>query len=428
MPALTAAATLSLQLEQVSKDIPEILEADNSLDKLIQDNGRAEMVSTRAYRIPVQTSLPGSYARVNLDSNTVPFPAGGASTYTNGTVQPETNCVPIEWTKLSQLVDKGPVAITNAVDKELGNAMRTLRKKRDIMLCVGDSTGTVATVLSVAGSVVTLDPASFGAHCLDLNQYIMVFNGSALRPSGNAYGSSAQITAIANKLGGTQTITLDTVPAGTVAGDLIKIDGVTNGAPVSLNGILTFLNNAGTGTTLGTDRSINQWVVANGYSAGNASPTLPLLRLPIDQIKQSLGEDAVTVGSLVIHTTMGQVANYEQLGEQLLTIPLSGGTADSLDLLFRGKKSVDGHPLITNVHAHAARMDYMFIKAWGKVQYGKPPFWYDMDGMKVFPVYGTNGSPTAAARSFLIDTTNYYVDNFWGQSSLYQLKPPTGYV
>lgn len=424
---ITAASTLAVQLEQVQEDIPFLVEADNTLDKLIQDNGRAEMVSQRAYRIPFETALPGSYAMVNLDSATVPFPAGGGSEYQNGSLSPVVAMVPIEWTKLAQLVDKGPTAVANVVDLQLAKAMKRLKQARDMMLSSGDGTGTLATVVSVAGSVVTLDNTSFGARLLVKNQFIQVFNGNALRPSGNTYGNSAQVLQVNNKLGGAQTITLDTVPAGTVAGDTIKVDGVANGAPVSINGILSYMSNAQTGITLGQDRSIANWVVSNGVTANGAQITQPLLRLPINQIKQSLGEDAVKPGSLVIHTHNAQVAAYEELGEQLVTIPLSGGQADGLDLLFRGKKSIDGHAIVPNIHAHVQRWDYMLIKSWGKVQYGKPPFWFDQDGVKVFPVMGANGSPTAAARSFLVDTTNYYVDNFPAQAFVAAAKTPAGY-
>lgn len=425
--ALTAQQSLSITLEQVARHIPFLVEEDNTLDKLIQDNGRAEMVSNRAYRIPFETALPGSFAAVNLDSASAAFPAGGSSEWQYGSLSPVAACVPIEWTKLAELVDKEPVAVVNAVDHQLAKAIKRLKQARDMNLCAGDGTGKLATVTAVNGSTLTLDNTTYGARLLVKNQFIQVFNGSALRPSGNSYGDSAKITGITKQLGGSQTITLDTVPAGTSAGDVIRVDGVANGGPVFIDGIESYMSNSGTGTTLGQDRSVATWLKANGVTAGGAQVTLPLLRLPINQIKQSLGEQAVKPGSLAIHTHDAQIAAYEELGEQLQTIPLSGGEAGNLDLLFRGKKSVDGHGIVPNIHASVQRWDYLLIKAWGKVQHGKPPFWFTQDGIKVFPVYGSNGSPTAAARSFLVDTTNYYVDNFPAQASIYDAKVPAGY-
>jgi hypothetical protein len=426
--ALTAAQTLSITLEQVQEDIPLLVESDNTLDRLIQDNGRAQMDSNRAYRIPFETALPGSVAAINLDSSTVALPAGGASEWQNGSLTPVSYAVPIEWTKLAELVTKGPLAITNAVDHQLAQAIRRLKQFRDMMLCSGDGTGVVATITAVAGNVLTLDDTSYGSRLLTKNQFVQIFNGLNLLPSGNGYGNSVQITSIANKLGAAQMITVDTVPAGTAAGNTVVVDGVSSGAPVFLHGIESYLTNATEGYTLGQNRANAPWLLANGVDAGGAQMTLPMLRLPINQIKQSLGEDAVKPGSLVIHTHEAQVAAYEELGEQLTMIPLAGGEAGNLDLLFRGKKTVDGHPIVPNIHAHIGRWDYMVIKAWGKVQYGKPPFWFTQDGIKVFPIYGSNGSPTAGARSFLIDTTDYYCDNFPAQGSIYDCKAPVGYT
>jgi hypothetical protein len=426
--ALTGQALLAVTLEQVQEDIQKAYESDNSLDRLIQDNGRAEMVSNRAYRIPFETALPAAYGKINLDSSSTPFPAGGASQWQYGSLSPIAACAPIEWTKLSELVGKEPVAVVDAVQVQAARVLDRLKQARDMQLCAGDGTGYLGTVTAVAGNTLTLDNTSFGARNILVNQVVQVFNGNVLRPSGNSYGNSVTVTAVNNRLGSTQTITLDTVPAGTQAGDVILVDGVENGGPIFINGILSYLSNSQTGYTLGQNRAVSPWLIANGTSAAGAQVTLPLLRLPINQIKQALGENAVRPGSLVIHTHPAQVAAYEELGEQLQMIPLNGGQAGNLDLLFRGKKSIDGHPIVENIHAHIQRWDYMLIRAWGKVRYGKPPFWFTQPGMgNVFPIYGSNGSPTAGARSFLVDTTNYYVDNFLGQASIYQTKQPAGY-
>jgi hypothetical protein len=425
--ALTAVGAIAVALEQVQDTIPRLFETSNTLDKLIQDNGRAELVSNISFRIPFETALPGSYAAINLDSSTVSLPAGGNSEYLKGTITPIASCVPIEWTKLAEIVDKPPTAVTNIITKQMGSAMERLKQARDMSLCSGDGTGKLATVISITGNVVTLDSSSFGARLLVKNQYVQVFNGTTLRPSGNAYGNSVQVLQRYAQLGQAQTITLDTVPTGMIAGDFIMVDGVANGGPVFTHGILSYLSNSATGTTLNTNRATNNWLLSNGYDATNGQVTLPLLRLMLDQIVNALGEDAVTPGSLVVHTSQSQVAQYEQLGEQFGMIPFEGGKAGDLDPLFRGKKSVDGHPIIKNIHAHNSRWDALKIKNIGKVKFGNPPFWFNQDGTTVFPIIGSNGSPTTGARSFLIDTFDYYVDNFLAMSSLYNTAPATGY-
>jgi hypothetical protein len=428
MAGLTAAATIAVQIQQVADQIPVLFEMSSDLDKLIQDNGRAELVSTLSYRIPFESALPGSFAYVNLDSSSVGLPAGGSSEFVQGTITPIASCVPIEWTKLAEIVDKGPTAVKNIVTNQMDKAMSRLKQARDMSLCSGDGTGKLATVTAVAGTTITLDATTYGARLLVKNQYVLVFNGTALRPSGNAYGSSVQILTINKQLGTSQTIVVDTAPAGLAAGDFIMADGVANGGPVATHGILSYLSSAQTGTTLNTNRATNNWLWSNGYDATGGQVTLPMLRLMLDQIINALGDDQAKVGDLVIHTSQGQIAQYEQLGEQFGMIPFEGGKAGDLDPMFRGKKSVDGHPTMKNIHAHNSRWDALRIKNWGKVKFGNPPFWFNQDGQTVFPIMATNGSPTTGARSFLIDTFDYYVDNFQAQSSLYNTAPATGYV
>lgn len=417
MSALSAQGTISVQLEQVQDSIPFLVERADTLDKMIQDNGRARKVSTKSYRIAFQTALPGSVAKINLDSATVALPAGGSSEWNQGTITPLALCVPIEWTKLAELAAQGEVAITNTVSKQLGDATDALRRFRDVFLQT-DGTGTLATVSAVNGNVITLNGTPFGGRLLAKNQIVGVFNGNAKR-------DSCTIIKLNKALGGTQSITVDQVPAGTAANDLIRVDGVEDGGPIFINGIPVFHSTATVGTVLGTDRSINNYVIANGVSAGNAQVVQPLLRVPFNQIRQELGDEGLK--ALIIHTHPAQVAAFEEMGWNLSMIPLEGGKAGDFDPLFRGKKSIDGRPIVENIHADQTRWDYMNLQAWGKVKWGNPPFWFTQEGRRVFEIYAANGSPTAGARSFLVDAYQNFVDNMKSISSITSCKVPVNY-
>ena len=426
--ALSAQSAIALAIQQVADTVPLLVEKSNKLDQLIQDNGRAEQVSNISFRIPFQTAIPGAYGMINLDSSTVGLPAGGSSQYQQGTITPIATCVPIEWTKLAELVDKPPTAVMSAVSKEMGLAMDRLKQARDMNLCSGDGTGKLATITAINGNTLTLDSTSYGGRLCVLGQVVQVFNGTALRPSGNAYGNGVLIQSVYTQLGQAHTVTVDTVPAGCAVGDFLMVDGVANGGPVFIHGIQSYLSNSQTGLTLNTNRATNNFLLANGYDATGGQVTLPLLRLMLDQITNALGEDAVEQGKLVVHTSDGQIAQYEQIGETFGLIPYEAGKAGDLDPMFRGKKSVDGHPVMRNIHANNSRWDALTPKHWGKVKWGQGTFWFNQDGMTVFPVMALNGSPTTSARSFLIDTNDYYVDNFRAQSSLYNTAPAQGYV
>lgn len=425
MSGLSAQGTISVQLEQVQDSIPFLVEKDDALDRLIQDNGRARKVSTKSYRIAFETAMPGSVAKINLDSAQVALPAGGSSEWQQGTITPLAFCVPIEWTKLAELAAQGEVAITNVVSIQLGRATDALKRFRDVFLQT-DGTGKLATVQAVdlVNQILTLATPSttgvqsgFGARLLAKNQFVQIFNGNALV-------GRCQILKLNNSLGQTQSIQVDQIPAGTVQGYFVRVDGVEDGGPIFINGIPVFHSTSTVGTVLGTDRS-NSYVVANGVDIGGAQITAPVLRVPFNQIKQALGESGMM--DLALHTHTAQTAAYEELGWQLQMIPLEGGKAQGMDILFRGKKEVDGRPIIENIHADQTRWDYMSLKAWGKVKWGNPPFWFTQEGRRVFEIYAANGSPTAGARSFLVDAYQTYVDNMKAISSITTAKVPVNY-
>src|SRR5437899_12169296 len=82
-----------------------------------------------------------------------------------------------------------------------------------------------------------------------------------LSPRRTLPGTSAALPALvtsvtaADPISAAQTITVDNVPAGTVAGDVIVHDGLAGAQPVSLFGIKYHQNNATTGTWLHPNRA-----------------------------------------------------------------------------------------------------------------------------------------------------------------------------
>jgi hypothetical protein len=421
MAGLSAAGAINTQLEQVQDSIPFLVEKENTLDKYIQDNGRATRVSLKQFRVIMETALPGSVSKVDLDSASVGFPAGGSSEWMQGTVSPMAFCVPIEWTKLAELAAAGDVAVVNTVAKQLGRATDRLKQARDQFLQT-DGTGKLAVVTAIdaVNRLITLNNVPFGARLINKNQVVGVFNGNAKR-------GGCTVTAVNKQLGGTQSIKVDQWVAGTGVGDFIRVDGVEDGGPIFLNGIPVFHQTAKVGTTMNIDRSldVNNFIIANGVDAGGGQVTQPLLKVPFNQIKQELGEEGMK--QLLIHTHPAQVSAYEEMGWILQTYPLNNGKASDLDLFFTGKKTIEGRPIVENIHAAVDRWDYMNVAAWGKVKWGNPPFWFTQEGRRVFEIYAANGSPTAGARSFLIDCLQYYCDNLKSISSVTNAKVPVNY-
>lgn len=415
MSGMTAQQQVNLQLEQVSPDLNLAVEKANELDKYIQDNGRSTKVGIKSFRVPFESALPGTGSKVDLDATNVSFPVGGSSEYQQGTVTPLATMVTIEWSKLAELTQGPEQSIHPTVARQVGRATDRIKQLRDMGLNT-DGTGKLATISAVDGvnRLLTIDTGRL----IVKNQPVVIFNGNAKR-------NTCNVTKVNKTLGGTQTVQVDVVPAGTVAGDFIRLDGMEDGAPRWVDGIPVFHSNATNGIVMGVDRG-NDYVVANGIDAGNGQVTQPLLLLPFNQIFTALGDDSV-IKDLVLHTNTAQVAALEEMGWQLQTAPMAGGGWGDFDPLFKGKKMVNGRPIIISIHASDVRWDYMSLKAYGKVKWGNPPFWFDQGNGKVFPIYGANGSVTAGARSHLVDTSQYYVDNYKSLSSITNAKKPANY-
>jgi hypothetical protein len=415
---------IAVAIEQVYDDPQLLVERDAVLDKLIADNGRAEMVSAHTYRLTFEDALPGNVSAIYLDNPNVNFPTAGSSDWQQGTMAPVSWAVPIGWTKLAELAGKPNLTVVNVVAKQMSRTIERVRQMRDMILCTGDGTGTLGTVTAVDAPnlLITLNPNDFGAREVVKNQLVDFYNGTTLL-------GSATAQAVNSGVGSAQTIKVDAIPGGTATNTIVRVNGLTTGSPTFTYGIPYWMSNATTGITVGLDRSVatNNFIISNGLNASSSMVTAPLLRIPFDQIKQSLGLEAVKSSTFKIHVHPAQKAAYEQLAGPLFNIFSTDGKAKGYDLLFRDDPTVNGEITVENIHAHIQRWDYLNTERWGKIKWGNPPFWFTSEGRKVFQQIGTNGMITSGANSYMVDTVNYYVDNPKAGSSIYNTKQPTGY-
>src|SRR5258708_25459347 len=96
MPQVSGASSVALQLEDVNDVIPLLVEAAHSLDCRIKDNGRSNRVSTKSFRVRIQTALTGAVAKINLDGGALPN--GGGSHRAQFTGTPLAYAAPIQYT------------------------------------------------------------------------------------------------------------------------------------------------------------------------------------------------------------------------------------------------------------------------------------------------------------------------------------------
>ena len=421
MPQLTASSATALQLEDVNDVIPLLVESSHCLDARIKDNGRSTRVSIKSYRIRIQTALTGAVAKINLDGGTLP--SGGSSQWDQFTVTPLAYAVPIQYTRLADLVGEPKnVATVNPVSKTIADAAIYVQRMRDVFLQTNGDGKLAAVDSGYAGggaNPIVLAATPFGARLLHQGQKVQIFTSNFVTIRG-----SCTITGIANTLGGAQSITVDIVPANTAAGDIVVVDGLATGNDPFINGIPVFHSTATTGTLMGVNRS-NSYAVANGVNAANSTITLPILRLAQNQIVQALGAEGLK--GQIWHTHPSQLQAYEELGFQLQFVPLEGGKAKSFDGLYQ-KMTINGREIINNLHADQTRWDLVNVKTWGKIKWGNPPFWFkNRGGQTVFQQYDqATGNPQSIEKSYLVDAIQFYVDNPKSLGSVTSCKVPAG--
>src|ERR1700677_3216070 len=232
-----ASTTQQLQLEALNNTIKLLIEKEAKLDSRISERGDITTVSLRSFRLRFQTAFPGNVAMFNLDGGILP--AGSFSQWDQGTLTPLAYVIPVEYSRLVDMIGEGgpKVVSENPVTKTLADVAVQMAKNRDQFLQqAGDGKiGQVDTSYAGGGAnPIILTSQPWGARLVSQGQQVQVMsNAYALR-------GTCWITNVSNKLGSAQSIVVDAVPAGSIAGDYIMVAGVAATIPVFLYAIPYF--------------------------------------------------------------------------------------------------------------------------------------------------------------------------------------------
>src|SRR5579872_2063537 len=398
---MDATQIASLEIEGIMKFFPELVKSSYALESRMK-NTRATAVGTRAFRLPMKYSRPEDAYALDLNQGTLGM--GDSSKWTNGSITPFVYAVSTNWTKLVQLagVTKDNVAIRNVVDENMADVAKQVRNWRNKLLHTA-GLGTLAVVGSINGQTITTT-GGFGTRLLGPGLNVQIVN-----PATNVSRGTVQVSYKFDALGTTQTFTtVGALPAGTAAGDYVRFNGLVDGAPIGMYGLPYFINNSVAGTLLGITKGTSPFVVSNTIDGGGGQLTQPLVRALINMIQQRLENDPMDGG--FFHWHRSQRASYEELGFQLMTIPMPSGTAPSeLDLFF-GRDGGDtykmaGYPTHIDDHADNTAVYFVQPEGWGKVTYGEGPFWYDaLPNSKIYPIYDVaTGTPKSQFGATMVD-------------------------
>ena len=398
MPAQANANVVALQLEKVRDKVPLLYERDDILLTMIQQRGDVEKVSSRNMRLPLQVNPGGKAGSYNADGGDLG--RGSGTSYDVAQVSPIFFRFAIEITKLVEYATTGRErAIENATKREVANGMKQFRAFLDKLMQTAGN-GVLGTISSVGGATFTMAVPS-GAALVYPGQTVQIYD-TTLTTNRNVAASVTTTVLSADPINA-QTITVDNVPAGTVATDVIVHDGLTGAQPVSLFGIKYHQNAATTGTWLNLNRATYPVQLQTPrVNAGNAALTPSNVRLAINKVRKSLGINHIS--KLIAYMAVEQEHAWENLGITVSQIIKEGGASDGndLDLLFSGRKTMSGIPIKSSVNADQTRVDFLDLAHWGRAVLKDIDF-YEVNGNTVFPIYGASGG-IAASYIFYFDT------------------------
>ena len=423
MGAQNNVQTIALQLEKVRDKIPLLYERDDVLISLIQQRGDIEKVSSRNMRLPLQLIAGGKAGSYNPDGGDLG--RGSGTTYDVAQVTPVFFRFAVEITKLVEYATNNKEkAIENAAKREVSNAMKQFRSFLDKVV-QGAGNGVIGTILSIAGGALTM-AIPIGAAGVYVGQTIQIYDPT-LTTNRNVAAGVVSTVIQADPISAAQVVTIDNVPAGTLANDLIVHDGLTGAQPVSLYGIKYHQNNATTGTWLNLNRATYAVQLQTPSVNAASSALVPTyVRLAVNKVRKALG--ANQLGKLLAYTSLEQEHAWENLGIAISTVIKegAGGRGNDLDLLFTGKKTMSGIPFKSSINADQTRIDFLDMTHWGRAVM-KDIDYYEVGGQTMFPIYGASGG-IGASYIFYFDTGfQIWNDSPRSGAYIYTLARPTGY-
>lgn len=210
-----------------------------------------------------------------------------------------------------------------------------------------------------------------------------------------------------------------TFPVGTTSGDLLLVNGSSGTASTSLNGIPAINFSSNTGSWFGVPRASYPGILTTPYLNSASGPLIPQTITTLESYMQrATGVETEDLDDIVAHCNVDQVTSWELLGMVSTSAGgFSSGSGQTAFTMQEGQKGGDermdymkkkriktlsGRELITNIHALPARLDLICLKYWFRVE-SKPCALFDVDGITVFPLYGSDGG-VATAQAFYFVT------------------------
>jgi hypothetical protein len=410
------ADTVALQLEKVRERLPLLYEREGTFYSMLTRRGDVEQVSSRNMRVPLQMKPGGKAGQTSFD--------GGALGRGSGTRYEVAQLAPLDFKFACELTKRieystnsREKAIANAVTRETANCMAQFRNFLDRYLqTAGDAV--LANITVEADPILTMGTPNLANLMYD-NQTVQVFNAALTVNRG-----SLEIQSIDYE---NAEITIDALPGGTIATDVIVVDGVDAPAPVGIFGVPFHQNDAATGTWLNLDRATFPEIRTPSVDALSAALTTGVIRLALNKIRKALGGEILMRNRLYACMNVEQEDAYEALAITISEIIKTPTANQGVDLFFNGKKTMSGIPIHANVHWNPERIDFIALAHWGRAV-SKDIDLYEVGGQTVYPLYNsTDGGLDAAMIFYIVTSFQVWTDSPRVGTFIENLAKPAGY-
>ena len=393
MPVGNLAAAVGTQKEYVVPRVEMLALTASRLWKKIKPNTKIRPVSNRPTRIPLQ---PLNAAKVSVGN----FDGGGLGPGAGPQIVPATiSCVSFtqasQWTALAEYTtDSDEKAVEDYAALLQSQQTKSFASFMDILL-QGYGDNSLDTVVSVSGSVLTVNNANFFLDTMDIDFW------TANADSGGTYLGTSTVLAT-DPINVAITLT-QAPPAGVATGTKIFVH---NSSAVSNSGLLgiRYFNQAGnTGTYMNIQKSAypGRFNVPNINAPGALTPSI--VRAVEAQSELTRGIDEADDANLIPHCNVDMMAAWENLSLNVQRVDVAQLRGDEQpDMLKRRRpRTIAGREVVVNERARPGYIDWLPIDHMFQVQ-SKALSLYDVKGQVTFPAYASDGSVATSMLMYLV--------------------------
>lgn len=419
------AQPLERELIIYEKGIPELLEVDTPLLSLMEKQ-EADPASNRATRIPLMTAIQGTFQQVSMD--------GVSMGTTSGPVWNVATLTPIYFTggySYTLLAKYATTGQERGVKSVTGEVMRLsieqFRAAQDMLMNTAGN-GVIATITSVATNTFTTTTDGFKEELVYIGMPVQVYNAALTTNRGTANVVSF------DRVG--HTITVDAAPGGTIATDLIVINGLTGTLTIqsSLFGVQYHQSDATSGLWLGINRATVSNVVTPSVNAASSALTTSFIRAGLNRIRMNLGDNYFNQEGtkLIAYAHPSQADAYEALAITQSVIYKDPTGNQNVDLMFNNQRGLmmSNVPVRQSIHQDRTRLDFMCMNYWGRIVATDTGFAkFGEDQRIIWPAYQSGGLGLVSTEFFYLKAgLQVYNRNPLSGSFIKNLSLPAGSI